>query len=452
MHKLIKWLTSGRLLAGACLLAGLQGATASNISVNAGTRAQTITGFGGAVVWAEGTVNNATIENDLFAATNLNVSFLRVRNWYAIYWDGDNTGTIPIEKSFRTYQPKGSVLMTSWSPPCTNGYDLKSNHSTSGSNNGTLLSNDYSGFGSWWLDCLNYYKGQGLTPDYVSMQNEPDYEASWDGCQFAPTNSGPLAYYDAGLNAVWNKFQAHGFPNQKLMAPETGHISNSVSGGEVEHYIDNLDQAHVSAIGFHLYGDNVSVNTTYLTKLQTDFPGWLKLETEYDGDGYFTTNDTGAAAANQIVTNALTMNNVLTCANANAYLVWQLVDCGAGPGCLSSTGSPHNKYYSLAHYSKFINPGDIRIAASSDTPGIYSSAYLDTSVSPNRVVIVVINTTANWDTANLQLTGITENTLDSYVSGYWPSGSTYYNFRLQHYTSPAVLTCPMSVVTIVINQ
>ncbi len=421
------------------VLASFYGTQASVINLDASISHQPIKGFGGAVVWAEGTVVNRNLYHALFSSSGLNVSFLRVRNWYGI---STETSTATIIRQFRNYQPNGSVIMSSWSPPAS----LKSNGRTD--QGGTLRKvnggYDYPGFGAWWLNSLNYYASQGAVPDYVSIQNEPDYSADWDSCLFDAADSGPNAYYDAGLNAVWNKFQAHGYSQVQLVSPESGHTGN----GEVQNYLNNLYTSHVGAIAFHLYGDNVNGSGgSNLTTMETNYRwwDWMKFQTEYNGD-------VSPAGTPGWLGPAITIHRTLTMAEVNAYLAWQLVD-GPGQGCMAADGTRHDLYYALGQYSKFIVPGDVRMQANSDTSTVLASAYRHSLAGNDRIVVVLINTGANYDTATLTGNNIVQGSWNVYTTGNYGS----YNHRLYHsesYTGSAhksTLLAPYSVTTVIIN-
>jgi len=96
------------------------------------------------------------------------------------------------------------IMISSWSPPGR----LKSNGKTVG---GTLAKIDgkyvYSDFAQWWYDSVAAYAKAGVKADYISIQNEPEYEAKWDSCKFSPTEDSNLAGYDADAcpRNVWFK-------------------------------------------------------------------------------------------------------------------------------------------------------------------------------------------------------------------------------------------------------
>ena len=46
---------------------------------------------------------------------------------------------------------------------------------------------NYAGFAQYWYDSLNAYAALGVRPDFISLQNEPDFTPNgYGGCRFDP--------------------------------------------------------------------------------------------------------------------------------------------------------------------------------------------------------------------------------------------------------------------------
>jgi hypothetical protein len=91
---------------------------------------------------------------------------------------------------------------------------------------------------------------------------------------------------------------------------------------------------------------------------------------------------------------AVTMNNVFTYERANTYMVWSSMY-----GFIDRfTGKPNNDhYYALAHFSRFVNANNWRVAASSNDSDIavtHYRHYYGPGIS-DRQIIVLINKSAN---------------------------------------------------------
>ena len=106
---------------------------------------------------------------------------------------------------------------------------------------------------------------------------------------------------------------------------------------------------------------------------------------EYDGDNWGTNYPDWMGLA-------VTMHNVFALEEANAYLVWSLYY-----GLLyNANGSPAtDNYYTVGHYSKFIDPYDWRIDSATSDPNILTTVYVhDTGPTvSSRYTVLLINTT-----------------------------------------------------------
>jgi hypothetical protein len=60
----------------------------------------------------------------------------------------------------------------------------------------------YTQFADWWARSLAAYAGMGVVPDYISIQNEPDYyNVGWETCLFDATE-GTNAGYGKGRYTI----------------------------------------------------------------------------------------------------------------------------------------------------------------------------------------------------------------------------------------------------------
>src|SRR5690606_4409622 len=194
------------ILAGtACFQnANAQTETVQTIEVNVDEKYQTITGFGASLAFYEGWLtahpNRAQIYDVIFKELSLDI--LRVRNTY-----GYDASMIDRVKQFYTAAEQSlghpiDIMVTSWGPPAyhkSNGGTLKYTV-----NNGTVEF-DYSGFANWWNASLDNYNANGIHPKYISIQNEPDWEANYESCLMRPSetvnSSDTIAGYNKALDA-----------------------------------------------------------------------------------------------------------------------------------------------------------------------------------------------------------------------------------------------------------
>jgi O-glycosyl hydrolase len=289
-------------------------------------------------------------------------------------------------------------MISSWSPPAR----LKSNGNTV---RGTLAKIDgkyaYAEFAQWWSDSLAACVKAGVKADYISIQNEPDYEAPWDSCRFSPTENSNLAGYDAAFEAVWQKLNAEmGEAMPKMLAPETYSLNTAID------YIDNLDNlSHVYGFAHHLYGcsgcgEAPDRYIPEMEKLKSKYGNKPLMQTEFQNEP-----NTWAGA----MSTAILMHNCLTVENAAAYLYWDLF-WGPTSGMVSLSPTDQSfysikpVYYAFKQYSAFTDSDWQRVEASTDNAGLRISAYI--SPDNQKLTAVIINTTAGTDiTLNCSLKG-----------------------------------------------
>ena len=440
------------------------GTNTAVITLNPGTYHQQIYGIGGNIAGGEqqAMFNAGTNLFGLaFSPGGLNLSFIRLDNPYGQTeppFAGLTNVNNTIINFFRAMQPSGRIMMTSWSPPGS----LKN---TGSAFKGTLATNAqgkfvYTNFANWWVNSLKYYQTNSSLPDYVSIQNEPDWypssgtNSAWQaGCELT-ASEGTYAGYPQAFNATYTAFQSNGLSSIKFIGPDTEGISGSI----IPNYLNNLTKSTIGAVAHHLYGNNVSTSGAgYLSTLESQYTWWTmpKFMSEYDGDNWGTNYPSWMGLA-------VTMHNVFALEEANAYLVWS-VYYGL---YYNANGSPAtDKYYTVGHYSKFICPGDWHVdATSSDTNVLVSFYYHSTGAGVSyRYTVVMINkaayaTKVTLNTSNLWSADVLQRSWQVYKTAN--EGSANFRLTLVDSASGASLTnqnksitlAPYSMTTAVINS
>jgi glucuronoarabinoxylan endo-1,4-beta-xylanase len=373
-------------------------------SVDTTIRRQKIEGFGAAGAWSDGTLvslggSHPDIYDTLFSQLGLDI--YRVRNTHG-YDAGYIDNTAQIVAAAKARNPKIKIMISSWSPPAT----LKSNGTT---NNGGTLAKDYNDpnnvpygyvyqrFAQWWRDSLTDFSNHGINAEYVNMQNEPDFWATWDSCVFYNDETSDYAGYTQAFRALYNKLNT--MPNRpKLLAPEGASIYDTW------YYInalDTTDKSNVYGYAHHLYGgggsaDNPDGYISAMTWLAANYSDKPRLQTE------FSRGDSNALTFTDAMNLALLMHNSLTVENASAYLYWELF-WGAPKGLVSISSTSYTinpVYYAFKHYSAFTDPNWQRLEASTDEPNNEPNALrISAYISPdnNQMSIVIINTSTGAD-------------------------------------------------------
>lgn len=373
---------------------------AADIIVKANETKQTMIGFGAAIAWYEGTLANHSKKDEIYhyIFEELGLDVLRLRNTYR---NGSITGVasfadiVMAMNDYTTEKPK--ILISSWSPPAS----LKSNNSTE---NGGTLKKDGSGkymyrdFARYWADALVEYSANGIEADYISIQNEPDYTATWESCRFDATENATNAGYGKALDSVYLTLQNEGL-TPKLIGPEPIGIGYN----SFQNYVNNLNKSRLDGYAYHLYhgeSDNVNdnhnpdlfnQNLSSIAKNYTGKPIWV---TEYDRGDWLNT--------------VWLINNCIVHGNVSAYLWWQLVWGSGGKPLveMQSTTYTISKYYwAFRQFSKFVSSDWKRVTTVNDTTGFRISAF----VAPDgkKLSVVVINISLQPSTKSFDLQGFT---------------------------------------------
>ncbi|MEX2369624.1 MAG: Ig-like domain-containing protein [Bacteroidales bacterium] len=394
------------------------GQSYKTISLDTTTTYQTMVGFGGSLAFYEGWVtshpNKSGIYDALFGELSLDI--LRLRNAHGY----DN---VMIDRAAEFVQAAEvslgrpiSVLSTSWGPP---GY-LKSNNSRS--DGGTLkytvtdgvVEFGYADFAHWWNSSLDEYNAHGIYPDYISIQNEPDWSAPYESCRMDPketiTATDTIAGYNKALAAVYDTIQTReAVPG--LLGPE----NIGIGYNSVENYSNEMDLSLVEGIAHHLYHGvpaDQPYSSTNFKKVGDYHPEIPHFQTEYSlGDWWSLAG---------LIYMSLCQENVV------AYLYWDLAWDGNGLVSLdfpwdqtrwsNSDGYTRTKdFYVFKQYSAFIHPGWERL--STTDPG--ENAVLSAFISPGKdsATMVVINRSESESLiCNLHVPGYSINRADLYVT------------------------------------
>lgn len=295
-----------------------------------------------------------------------------------------------------------TVLLSSASPPAA----LKASGSRACSGNpdtctlvqladGTF---DYAGFANHWRTSLEAYAAAGVTPDYISIQNDPNWippsSENIDACGFLPTEGTTAVNvngtdvdveypgYDEALTAVVQALEGLS-PAPMVAAPEATGVESTRT------YAAELDLSHVDAIAHHMYGSEPdAVDHDALRALdelgqQNSLPIF---QTEMQAEGLDT---------------AILAHHALSEAGASVYLqntfVWSaaLSSTPESPSPLALIALTDtdlillDPYYALSHYARDTEPGWVRLAATADQGGVLATAWQ--SPDEDALTVVIVN-------------------------------------------------------------
>ncbi|HWD18168.1 MAG TPA: family 43 glycosylhydrolase [Verrucomicrobiae bacterium] len=385
--------------------AGSPGASKS-LTTDPTTKYQTIEGLGGATAFYAGWISDHRYKAEIYsnAFAGLNISMLRLGDWFRYQSSAlgfDVAASDIVSNATRVLGHPVPVYMSSWAPPAF----LKSNGQVG--YGGTLLKTNgafaYTNFANYWYDSILAYRSNGVSPSWISIQNEPDFIASYDSCVFHPnedTVKGTnYASYSKALDAVSQRLTNLPAP-PKLLAPEVVGLGFN----DVQNYAATMNGNSFYGLAHHLYGGSTDGTPAgyvpALRALANVFPGKPKFMTEY--------------GLSNMIDAACLIHYVLAVEQASGYNFWSLVWPPGGVGLVqienpydvsSWTNAPPGTttqshgwwlapcYWSMKHFSYYITPGFRRIAANCGDTNVLASAYL----SPDgwRLVAVLINQSAS---------------------------------------------------------
>ncbi len=467
-------------------------AITANETFSFGTPNQTIMGFGGAEAFYANYLDSHPNESQIMTALfdpvqGLGITFLRLANNYYNYTGSNATTFDPDDPKILTATTTAlgsapTLLMSSWTPPAS----LKSNSSIDGCTgvtNGNCISGfgtlaqvsgayNYTGFGQFWLSSLESYAALGVVPNYISIQNEPDFPATYVGCLFNPTDTAPAQLYQTNATyASYGKAFAATYTaiNSSVLASVPQMIGpESFSLYNTQALLQQVPTNELAVVASHLYnvssaGGDPSDQVAPMTTFNSDYPNpQQKWASEYyQSPGFY---------------NAIDIHNALTVANDNVYLYWALTWPSTLVDGISSdqqgllyiddpfnaestwaypNGWTYNDaYYALKGYSYYIRPGYIRFNATSNNSDEDVSVYQSPDTKTTVIVILNTSTTAT-DTVGLDLSPITYTSSAIYRSSFAtpitsPSAERWNDIGA--YTAQGITMPPQSEVTVVLTN
>ncbi len=311
---------------------------------------QVIQGFGCATVFTPPNTSALTSEefDKLFGSGSgqVGLNILRIRIASDDAWRATE-----LSYAKAAIQRGAKVFACPWSPPAR----MKTNNSIIGTG-GKLIADSAAAYAKYLNDFALYMAANGASLEAVSVQNEPDWEPSYEGCAWTATEMRDfLKNHGSAVTAT------------RLMAPEL--VNNNQT------YVNTILNdagavANLDIIGTHLYGGGIVENATAKT-LGKEV--WM---TEHlDTLTNYTAN----------MNTAIEIHDCFTKANFNAYIWWY------GKrfyGLIGQDGAVTQRGYIMSHFARFIKPGAVRLGTGTNSrTDVLISAYKNGT----KKVLVLIN-------------------------------------------------------------
>lgn len=361
-------------------------AAASDAIVNISAEKQVIRGFGGInhPVWI-GDLTAAQRETAFGNGNNqLGFSILRIyvhedRNqWYR-----------EVETAKRAIALGAIVFASPWNPPA----DMVETFNRNGDPSAKRLRYDkYAAYAQHLNDFVMYMRNNGVNLYAISVQNEPDYAHDWtwwtpqEMLRFMKENAGSI--------------------NTRVIAPESFQYLKNMSDPILN---DPQALANMDILGAHLYGTQVS-NFAYPLFKQKGAGKDLWMTEVY----YPNSDNNSADRWPEALDVSYHIHNAMVEGDFQAY-VWWYIRRSYGP--MKEDGTISKRGYAMAHFSKFVRPGYVRVEATKNPEtNVYVSAYKGNK----KLVIVAVNKNNSGVNQNFVL----PNASVSKISRWITSGSS----------------------------
>ncbi len=283
------------------------------------------------------------------------------------------TGLIPLLKEILAINPDIKILGSPWSPPVW----MKDNGDSKG---GSLQPQYYNAYAQYFVKYVQQMKAEGITIDAITPQNEPLHPGNNPSLlmtaeqqrDFIKNSLGP-AFTAANINT---KIIVYDHNCDKPDYPLT--ILN-----------DPAAKVFIDGSAFHLYAGDISalstVRTSHPDKHVYFTEQWTSSTGTFEGDLKWHTKNVIIGSMRNWSRNALEWN----LANDPSFGPHTPGGCTQCKGALTigSTVSRNVSFYIIAHASKFVPSGSIRVA-SSNTGSLYSVAF---ETPAKTKVLIVLN-------------------------------------------------------------
>lgn len=299
----------------------------------------------------------------------------------------DTIDVIPLLKEILLINPAIKIMGSPWSPPVW----MKDNGSSIG---GSLQPQYYSVYAQYFVKYIQAMRAKGITIDAVTPQNEPQHGgnnpsmvmSAAQQADFIKNHLGP-AFQGASLTTkiiIWD----HNCDNPNY--PIT--ILN-----------DPAAKQYINGSAFHLYNGDISalstVHAAHPDKHLYFTEQWTAGSGSFNGDLKWHLRNVIIGSIRNWSKIALEWN----LANDGSYNPHTPGGCTECKGALTLDGAINRNvaYYIVAHASKFVPPGSVRIE-SNNAAAIFNAAF---KTPDGKKVLIAINDGTTAATFNIKFKG-----------------------------------------------
>lgn len=294
----------------------------------------------------------------------------------------DTVDLIPLLKEILLINPNIKIMGSPWSAPVW----MKDNGSSIG---GSLQPQYYSVYAQYFVKYIQSMKAKGITVDAITIQNEPQHGGNNPSMVMSA-----IQQADFVKNHLGPAFQASTISTKIIVWDHNCDNPNY----PITILNDPAAKAFIDGSAFHLYAGNISALSTvraahpdkniYFTEQ------WTSANGSFDGDLKWHLRNVIIGSMQNWSKVALEWN----LANDGGYNPHTPGGCTECKGALTLDGAINRNvaYYIIAHASKFVPPGSVRIS-SINTGSIFNVAF---KIPDGRKVLIALNdgnTAANFN-------------------------------------------------------
>ncbi|MBI1344332.1 MAG: glucosylceramidase [Terrimonas sp.] len=286
----------------------------------------------------------------------------------------DTVDVIPVLGEILAINPDIKLMGSPWSPPVW----MKDNGNSVG---GSLLPQYYSVYAKYFVKYIQAMQAKGISVDAITIQNEPQYGGNNPSmvmsanqqADFIKNHLGP-AFQLAGIHTriiIWD----HNCDNPNYPIS----ILN-----------DPAAKPYIDGSAFHLYGGDISaLSTVYNAHPDKNLyftEQWTGANQSFDGNLKWHVKNVIIGSVRNHSRVALEWN-LASDPSYNPHTPGGCTECKGAITVTTTSFSRNESYYIVAHASKFVPPGSVRIA-SNNAGGIYTAAFITPA---GKKVLIAVN-------------------------------------------------------------
>ncbi|MDP3392555.1 glycoside hydrolase family 30 beta sandwich domain-containing protein [Sediminibacterium sp.] len=298
----------------------------------------------------------------------------------------DTIDLIPILQKIVAINPAIKIMATPWSPPIW----MKDNLNSIG---GSLLSKYFHVYANYFVKYLQQMKLKGISIDAITIQNEPQHGGNNPSMLMSANQQA-----DFIKNHLGPLFEKNGIKTKIVIWDHNCDNPNY----PISILNDLAAKKYIDGSAFHLYnGDISALSTVYNAHPDKSLyftEQWTGKNGTFDGDLKWHIKNVIIGSMRNHSKNALEWN----LANDPSFGPRTPGGCTECKGALTIAGSTVSKnvaFYIIAHASKFIPSGSIRIG-SGIVGNLFSAAFL---TPDGKKVVIVLNNGNQEEQFNLRI-------------------------------------------------